>query len=67
MSRCRQLLRNPEVRFAGYRMPHPLIDDCHVKVQTMNKRTTPIRAFEDALQDLKDEVAMIERSFYVSD
>ncbi|CAE7502329.1 POLR2J [Symbiodinium microadriaticum] len=61
-----QLLRDPSVRFAGYRMPHPLVDDCHIKVQTMSKRTTPVRAFQDALQDLKDEVAMIERSFEAS-
>lgn len=38
-----QLLRDPTVRFAGYRMPHPLIFDCHVKVETMDARQTPIK------------------------
>jgi hypothetical protein len=50
---------------AGYRMPHPLVNDCHVKVQTMNHRTTPIKVFQAALQDLTDEVGCIERSFNV--
>lgn len=31
-----QLLRDPSVRFAGYRMPHPLINDCHIRVETID-------------------------------
>lgn len=38
-----QLLRDPGVRFAGYRMPHPLIFDCHVRVETLDARLTPIQ------------------------
>ena len=37
-----QLLRDPSVRFAGYRMPHPLVFDCHVRVETMDSKLTPI-------------------------
>ena len=37
-----QLLRDPSVRFAGYRMPHPLVFDCHVRVETMDSKQTPI-------------------------
>lgn len=53
------------IMMAGYRMPHPLVNDCHIKVQTMNHRTTPIKVFQAALQDLTDEVGNIERSFNV--
>lgn len=38
-----QLLRDPSVRFAGYRMPHPLIFDCHIRVETMDARLTPVQ------------------------
>ena len=38
-----QLLRDPSVRFAGYRMPHPLIFDCHIRVETMDSRSRPTR------------------------
>lgn len=36
-----QLLRDPSVRFAGYRMPHPLIFDCHVRIETTDARLNP--------------------------
>lgn len=36
-----QLLRDTSVRFAGYRMPHPLIFDTHVRVETMDSKKTP--------------------------
>jgi DNA-directed RNA polymerase II subunit RPB11 len=38
-----QLLRDSDVRFAGYRMPHPLIFDVHIRVETMNSRVTPMK------------------------
>jgi DNA-directed RNA polymerase II subunit RPB11 len=38
-----QLLRDPTVRFAGYRIPHPLIFECHVRVETMDSKLTPIQ------------------------
>lgn len=38
-----QLLRDPSVRFAGYRIPHPLISECHVRVETMDSKLTPIQ------------------------
>ena len=37
-----QLLRDPTVRFAAYRMPHPLVFDSHVRVETMDAKSTPI-------------------------
>ena len=36
-----QLLRDTSVRFAGYRMPHPLIFDTHIRVETMDSKKTP--------------------------
>ena len=55
-----QLLRDNKVRFAGYKVPHPLIHSCHIKVQTMDSMTNPVSAFESALQDLSMEVDSIE-------
>lgn len=36
-----QMLRDPSVRYAGYRLPHPLIMECHVRVETMDSKLTP--------------------------
>lgn len=63
--RRRQLLRDPAVRFAGYRIPHPLIFECHVKVQTMDPKVSPIKAFENALDDLCKEISVLEDEFKV--
>jgi DNA-directed RNA polymerase II subunit RPB11 len=58
-----QLLRNRQVRFAGYRMPHPLIFDCHIRVETMDATSTPKDAFESSLQELNLELDLLNRSF----
>eukprot|EP01035_Chromulina_nebulosa_P056539 gene56539-77481_t len=58
-----QLLRDPSVRFAGYRMPHPLVFDCHVRVETMDSKLTPINVFESALFDLLQEMDILSKSF----
>lgn len=50
---------------AGYKMPHPLVFDVHVKVETMDHRTTPIKVFEAALEDLTAEVDTLSRKFEV--
>ena len=44
-------------------MPHPLVFDCHIKVETMDRRTTPIKVFEAALEDLSMEVDTLQRKF----
>ena len=36
-----QLLSDSKVRYAGYRMPHPLIFDCHVRIETLDAKFTP--------------------------
>jgi DNA-directed RNA polymerase II subunit RPB11 len=58
-----QLLRDPGVRFAGYRIPHPLIFDCHVRVESMDSKLAPINVFESALADLQLETEILGNAF----
>jgi DNA-directed RNA polymerase II subunit RPB11 len=58
-----QLLRDNKVRFAGYKVPHPLITECHLRIETMDSNTTPIATFETALTDLQMEINTIETQF----
>jgi DNA-directed RNA polymerase II subunit RPB11 len=60
-----QLLRDPQVRYAGYRMPHPLIFDCHIRVETMDPSLTPVQSFASALADLQLETEILESRFKV--
>jgi DNA-directed RNA polymerase II subunit RPB11 len=60
-----QLLRDSSVRFAGYRMPHPLIFDCHVRVETMDSKVTPTNVFDAALSDLQLETETLSRKWDV--
>merc|ERR1719240_725528 len=50
-----QLLRDQQVRFAGYQMPHPLEHRTLVKIQTVNATPTPINALSNAINDLYSE------------
>ena len=56
--RC-QLLRNPCVRFAGYRLPHPLKYELHVRVQT-DGSITPAQAVDAALGELDAQLDKLE-------
>ena len=62
-----QLLRDKNVRFAGYRMPHPLVFDCHLRVETMDANHTPKQVLDSALNDLLLELETLDREFTVSD
>ncbi|CAL5229066.1 g12317 [Coccomyxa viridis] len=57
-----QLLRDPEVMFAGYKFPHPLEYHIFIKVQTMGKKP-PREAFDDALTNLIGELTDIRDKF----
>mmetsp|Transcript_27480 Transcript_27480/g.53603 ORF Transcript_27480/g.53603 Transcript_27480/m.53603 type:complete len:124 (+) Transcript_27480:89-460(+) len=57
-----QLLRNPDVIFAGYRMPHPLEDKMRLKIQTKSS-TTPVTALGDAIVALQKELGKINVAF----
>lgn len=62
-----QLLRDPAVRFAGYRIPHPLVIECHIRVETMNSKLTPQKVFESSLVDLQVETEHMRKQFDVSE
>lgn len=59
--RC-ALLRDREVTFAGYKIPHPLEYRMLVKVQTRGRRS-PKQVSARALEALADEAAEARRAF----
>ena len=58
----RQLHRDKEVLFAGYKLPHPLEYRMLVKVQTRGRRT-PRDVVDAALTDLVDEFVDMKAKF----
>ena len=61
----RQLLKDKQVRFAGYRKPHPLEDMVEIKVQT-NGQKTPADAVIDVCDQTQEHISAIEQSFKVT-
>ncbi|OQR84946.1 DNA-directed RNA polymerase II subunit J [Achlya hypogyna] len=57
-----QLLRDPNVTFAGYMHPHPLINDIKVRIQT-NNNSSPIEALGNCLDDLSTEFEELAQRF----
>eukprot|EP01104_Vermistella_antarctica_P018001 TRINITY_DN6539_c0_g1_i1.p1 TRINITY_DN6539_c0_g1~~TRINITY_DN6539_c0_g1_i1.p1 ORF type:complete len:118 (+),score=20.69 TRINITY_DN6539_c0_g1_i1:100-453(+) len=57
-----QLLRDHEVWFAGYKMPHPLENYVIVRVQTSHN-SSPMTAMQSALDDLDEELDNLRREF----
>jgi DNA-directed RNA polymerase II subunit RPB11 len=55
------LLKNKEVKFAGYRVPHPLDDVLEVKVQTTTEDTDKI--VKDTLRSLQKDLFEMENEF----
>ena len=60
----RQLLQDPRVLFAGYRVPHPLEAVLEVRVQ-VTPDTTPIEVLRAAVQDCTLMVQQIGDKFKV--
>jgi DNA-directed RNA polymerase II subunit RPB11 len=58
-----QLLRDEQVRFAGYRIPHPLVFEAQLRIETMDSKHKPVDVFLTAIDDLKLEVETIEKAF----
>lgn len=58
-----QLLRDSKVRFAGYRIPHPLVFEAHVRIETMDSQHKPLDVLLAAVEDLKSELETIEKCF----
>ncbi len=50
-----QLLRDPNVRFAGYIHKHPLVHYIEMKVQTNSATTDPKSVLSNAIEDLSGE------------
>ena len=59
----RQLLRDKQVRFAGYQLPHPLEHRTLVKIQTVNATPTPVNALSNAINDLFAECDLLDQRF----
>ncbi|KAI7817175.1 DNA-directed RNA polymerase [Gamsiella multidivaricata] len=61
-----QLLEDPKVLFAGYKMPHPLDHYFILKVQT-TPDTTPAHVLGNALTELIQNVGSMKNKFEVRD
>ncbi|KAF1592904.1 DNA-directed RNA polymerase II subunit RPB11-a, partial [Eudyptes moseleyi] len=62
--RSRQLLKDPQVLFAGYKVPHPLEHKIIIRVQT-TPDYSPQEAFTNAITDLISELSLLEERFRV--
>lgn len=60
-----QLLKDPKVLFAGYKLPHPLEHKFVLRIQTTSDYT-PQEAFMNAITDLTSELSLFEERFKVS-
>ncbi|KAJ3438069.1 DNA-directed RNA polymerase ii subunit rpb11 [Anaeramoeba flamelloides] len=56
------LLEDQNVLFSGYKIPHPLSFDLHLKIQT-NGQTTPTQALETSISNLKKTIKKLEKDF----
>jgi len=57
-----QLLLDPTVLFAGYKVPHPLENDIIIKIQT-DERSNPSEALKRACQLLINQTLHIKQQF----
>lgn len=57
-----QLLHDPQVRFAGYKVPHPLEPRFELNIQT-NDETTPVKALDEACQKLQVILGQMSSQF----
>uniref|UniRef100_A0A914VSG0 Probable DNA-directed RNA polymerase II subunit RPB11 n=1 Tax=Plectus sambesii TaxID=2011161 RepID=A0A914VSG0_9BILA len=57
-----QLLKDPQVLFAGYKVPHPLEHKFLLRIQT-TADTTPADALTSAITDLMAEFSLLEERF----
>ncbi|KAJ3177927.1 DNA-directed RNA polymerase II subunit RPB11-a [Geranomyces variabilis] len=57
-----ELLRNPKVLFAGYKMPHPLDHSVDLKLQT-TADTSPLTVLQEDVNSLMRELGLIKKRF----
>lgn len=60
-----QLLKDPNVLFAGYKVPHPLEHKFVIRIQTTADHS-PHDAFMSAITDLIAELSLFEERFKVN-
>jgi DNA-directed RNA polymerase subunit L len=59
-----QLLKDPQVLFAGYKCPHPLEHKFILRVQTTSDYS-PQEALRNAITDLMSEMSLLDERFRV--
>ncbi|CAL9199045.1 DNA-directed RNA polymerases II, IV and V subunit 11-like [Musa acuminata AAA Group] len=57
-----QLHRDPNVLFAGYKLPHPLQYKIIVRIQT-TRQSSPTQAYSQAIDDLDKELDYLKKGF----
>ncbi|KAH7640014.1 DNA-directed RNA polymerase II subunit RPB11 [Dermatophagoides farinae] len=57
-----QLLKDPKVIFAGYKVPHPLQHEFILRIQT-TADYSPQEALMNAIKDLISEMSLLEERF----
>lgn len=57
-----QLLKDPRVLFAGYKLPHPLEHKFVIRIQTTSNYS-PEDAYMNAITDLMSELSLFEERF----
>lgn len=57
-----QLLKDPKVLFAGYKVAHPLEHKFTIRIQTQADYT-PIDALMTAIKDLEGEISLLNERF----
>ncbi|CAH0393998.1 unnamed protein product [Bemisia tabaci] len=58
-----QLLKDPQVLFAGYKVPHPLEHKFVLRIQTSSADYRPEEALVNAITDLIAELSLFEERF----
>lgn len=56
------MLKDPNVLFAGYKLPHPLEHKFVIRIQTTSDYS-PQEAFMNAITDLLSELSLFEERF----
>eukprot|EP01083_Nonionella_stella_P072733 196233_1 len=58
-----KLLEDPQVLFAGYKIPHPLKYEVVIMVRTRDRTKTPLDAFNNAVMEIQNELTAIKQLF----
>ena len=56
------IMKNPDIIFCGYTIPHPSENKVNLRIQT-NKQVTALEALEKGLNDLQQVCAHVKETF----